>query len=57
MRNVHKPWIPSPTPSKGGTVVQACNPSIWALEAEGSEVQGHLQIQSEFEANLDYLIP
>lgn len=36
-------------------MAHACNPSTWEIEAEGSGVQGHPLLHSEFEAGLDYI--
>lgn len=35
-----------PTPHKMDTVVHACNPNTWDVEAGGQEVQGHPQLHS-----------
>lgn len=32
--------------------MQACNPNAWAVQAGKSEVQGHPQLHSKFEASL-----
>ena len=32
-----------------------CKPSTWEVEAGGSEVRGHPQLHSEFEASLGYI--
>lgn len=36
---------------KAGMVVHVYNLSIWEVESEGSEVQGHFQLHREFETN------
>lgn len=40
---------------KLGMVARACDPSTREVEAGRSEVQGHPQLHSEFEANLDHI--
>lgn len=39
---------------KPGTVVYIDNPSTLEVEAGRSQVQGHLQLHTEFEVRLDY---
>lgn len=36
-------------------VAHACNPSIQEVEAEKSEIQGHLLLKNRFEAILEYV--
>ena len=41
-----------PTSPKLDVMVHTSNPSTWEVAAEGSEVQGHLWLLSEFQASL-----
>lgn len=50
-----KPWVQSPIPHKSDVVVPTSNPSIWEIEAGGSDVQGHPQLQNDFMASLHYM--
>lgn len=36
--------------------VHTCNPSTWDVEGGGLEVQGDLQLQSEFKAGLEHML-
>lgn len=37
-------------------MVDACHPSTWEVETEGSGAQGHPQQLSMFNASLDYML-
>lgn len=45
------------TRSKPSVAVHTCNPSMWKVEAAGSEVLGYPQLHTEFEVSLDYMRP
>jgi len=45
-----EPQIPAQVLDK--MVARSCNSSIWEVEAEGSEIQGHPQLHSKFEGSL-----
>ena len=47
-----KPWIDAQNQIKLGMVVDAHSPDTLNVEAGGSEVQGHSQLYSDFEARL-----
>lgn len=36
--------------------VHACNPDTWEGKAEGSQVQGHFELRSMFEASLRHYV-
>lgn len=36
-------------------VVHTCNSNTWEVEAEGPRIQDQIQLNSEFEASLDYI--
>lgn len=46
-----RPWVQHCI-KKGRCAGDAYDPSIWEVEAGGSEVQGHPQLYREFEASL-----
>lgn len=53
-----KPCVWSLGPHKPGTEVHTCKPSTWELEASlRVEVQDYSQLDSKFEASLEYKQP
>jgi hypothetical protein len=48
-------WIYTTALHKWGVGVPGCNLRACKVEAEGSGVQGHLQLHSEFKGSLGYM--
>lgn len=46
---------PQLSTQKPGMAMHICNLSIWEVEARGSDIEGHAQLHSEFEASLSYM--
>ena len=54
---LRKPWILSPASHKSGMVTHCCNSNTIQEELEGSKVQSHPQIHTEFVVILSCIKP